>query len=111
MSWLAEAKKRCDEATPGPWRTPGGDGTLDYLIETEALLSCREGYVYGDEIIVNDYETAKKDLQFIAHARTDLPKALDMLVRAKSLLMYLSDDDVAEDLDLCIDTWLEELGK
>ena len=95
MTWDIEAaKKRCEEATPGPWWMQGR------LYEDETGIA---GGVYPDVGFEIDEEggttaiiqdgISESDADFIAHARTDLPAAIariewleKMLERAKAII-------------------------
>lgn len=66
---LAEIRKRCDAATPGPWGSPMN---LCWTMINSKLEDVPEG-----------------DEKFIAHARTDVPKLLaeiDQLRQAIQLM-------------------------
>lgn len=68
------ARARCDAATPGPWKW---ETTNDYhaLVQVGGLnILDVDGYE-GE----GGYEGDVPDEDFIAHARTDLPAALDEL--------------------------------
>ena len=66
------ARKRCEAATAGPWRAREQgwiwqDGTALRLEGAVAIVTDP------------DHPSSKLDGNFIAHARTDLPKALDQI--------------------------------
>lgn len=64
------ARARCDAATEGPW-------TLDSPPEASLIISTPTTWA------VFDGEAETDDAEFIAHARTDLPAALDQLEAAE----------------------------
>lgn len=80
-----EARRRCEEATAGPWESVQGvwvhNGYTREPVKTPAHwanLEGPEGYParYPEENIrLNRHQ----DAEFIAHARTDLPRALDTI--------------------------------
>jgi len=80
----ADAQARCDAATEGPWER-------DLFYVTAALDDGRQ----GGEVIIQCAPTVKKhrdserdsiNAAFIAHARTDLPDALDEIRRLQKEL-------------------------
>jgi len=80
---IAAAKKRCEAATGGPWlvtdRNEAGD----------RYVGPAEEYV---AIVVRDALArlmTDANAEFIAHARTDLPAALEALEEAKGLIAAL----------------------
>lgn len=64
MSALDEIKARIEKATPGPWDVSYTHGRVDHLRN-------------GIRFTVADL--AFRDAEFIAHARTDIPKLLAAL--------------------------------
>jgi len=89
---INEIRARCEAATPGPWWWPSG---------VEALLVEKRGY-YGDEtvghidheIIMGGYggqhhHVKRKDAQFIAHARQDVPDLLNENQKLREALRRL----------------------
>lgn len=89
MTWIEQAKARCEAATDGPW---GADGVLI----TEPT---------GDGIGGEMYNAP--DTRFVVGARTDLPFALEMLTEAAEILRENS-----RGKSLCwslTDAWLERL--
>ena len=79
-----EAKARCEVATGGPWFSGGGDsnplvGEYDvwtFTPTTKILLQANHNFS----------KVAEDDARFTAHARADLPAALEMLERAMELV-------------------------
>lgn len=76
-TWLDEAQARCDAATEGPWyASPLWDGRSHVAINGAMdLWHSPGGTIYRDR--------DKSDAEFIAHARTDLPRALSELRAAR----------------------------
>jgi hypothetical protein len=77
---LAEAKARCDAATPGPWGWTPGSGDAEDADEC-ACVQSTDGSM---EIEAGDKEpsfSGDADAAFIAYARTDLPDALAEIER------------------------------
>jgi len=72
-SWLHAARERCEAATEGPWKF------WDISIDTS--IGCKVTRLPGAIL-----PTVKDDAKFIAHARTDLPLALDLLAQAAEVL-------------------------
>src|SRR6185369_7768517 len=75
------ARARCEAASKAPWHYmtwPSGHGTL-----------FAEGDAPHQNPHPKDLERSQ-DWEFAAHARTDLPKALDMLERAARIIEYVS---------------------
>jgi hypothetical protein len=88
-SWIAEAKARCEKATPGPWRSRGMGGDSYVLAPTHQWHSAAPNNIgfpiavprtYGEsgdtKIDFSSAGFSHSDARFIAHARTDLPRAL-----------------------------------
>ena len=76
----AAARKRCEQATKGPWCACTGSGHN----ECTAVHSDAQDGIICD--LLPDYEFRRdpakpilQNLRFIEHARTDLPKALDQI--------------------------------
>lgn len=90
------ALKRCEEATPGPWKRPFDDGAITADGDTSLL-----GLDSSDMAIV----WSKADAEFIAHARTDLPNALAMLDRIDQARA-----DLARREKVCLDGAMKSLS-
>lgn len=91
---LAEMRARCDAATPGLWF---------YLVSLSEEESSQQGGVNCDVVydldevgveealipasIIGDLED--HDACFIAHARTDLPRALDRIEELEAALITI----------------------
>jgi hypothetical protein len=69
---IKEALEICERATPGPWTTDADEGWGTAGVTGLAL--------YGD------CEIEPADARFIAHARTNYPKALKALQRIRALV-------------------------
>jgi hypothetical protein len=90
--WLEEARARCDAATEGPWewRALEDESVREMVALIPHVLDkrYRGGYRYPTITVLdggfNDWDACgvgatEPDADFIAHARTDLPKALDLI--------------------------------
>ena len=76
-AWLQEIRDRAEAATPGPWRVVA-HGEQDCLARREitagkhimiAMVDCVPG-------VAADFD---RDYAFIAHARTDVPRLLELV--------------------------------
>lgn len=80
---LSEIRKRCEEATPGPWFWDDGDYVFLTLVEPMpeevGILHCRDPR-YGDD---SDGRPHPGDRAFMAHARMDVPALLAEVDRLK----------------------------
>lgn len=83
--WVELAMERCEAATPGPWRAVDGDDMEGAVIEkandAEAEHMRRVAQADGYE--------ENENADFIAHARTDLPRALAAVRAADELAEYI----------------------
>lgn len=84
MKRLEEIKARADAATPGPWDTNG------YTIFSTPLEE--KGFYLGDICFVESVDN--NDLEFIAHAREDIPYLLDMLDKLAEALDHYTKNPV-----------------
>ncbi len=73
---LEEIKKRCDEATPGPWKS--------YVEGREEMSGSDFIMTGGEDIYLTGATVADQD--FIAHARQDIPKLVAEVERLRKLL-------------------------
>lgn len=75
---LEAIRRRCDGATPGPWRSfvEGRDHTSG-----SSFIMTGSGNNRGNDIELSGATTADQD--FIAHARQDIPRLLDEIARLK----------------------------
>lgn len=78
---LEAIRRRCDGATPGPWRSfvEGRDHTSG-----SSFIMTGSGNNRGNDIELSGATTADQD--FIAHARQDIPRLLDEIARLKRLI-------------------------
>ena len=76
---LDQIKNRVEKATPGPWVTRRFDLELFVVAENGALNPINLGYV-GNR--------PERNAEFIAHARTDVPKLLAALEAVQALPEY-----------------------
>ena len=108
---LPAAKKRCEEATPGPWVDTS---TLD---EVRPIASVA-GDSYCEICYDPEMDDRENDRAFIAHARTDLPAAIARIEWQEKRL------DEAREMLLCakvhgdwdkftegVETWLHAVEK
>jgi hypothetical protein len=72
----AAARARCEAAAPGPWREAAWYGTEGGWVAAGPFHDA-QGDEDSDEPDSPCHLRAKADAAFIAHARTDLPAALD----------------------------------
>lgn len=79
---IQAARARAEAATPGPW-TP--------VLWVDGDYDTPNGYDLGTEhavaLIADGSTEDAATADFIAHARTDLPAALDLLVQARDELL------------------------
>jgi hypothetical protein len=73
---LAEMRLRCEQATPGPWKS---------YIEGREEMSGSDFIMTGAEDIYLTGAT-KADQDFIAHARQDIPRFISEVQRLRKLL-------------------------
>jgi hypothetical protein len=80
---VAAARARCEAATPGPWIASDDSEPLRIGSHGEypPAYVPRTGrrYVLGMDAAGRPYQPFERDAAFIAHARTDLPAALDTI--------------------------------
>lgn len=89
-----EARGRCEAATKGPWRAGMESGrNIDGIFIGKGSDESRVAMVYGlpshstrEDCRSIRYTVPLANLDFITHARADLPAALDMLERAMGLV-------------------------
>lgn len=92
---LAETRRRCDAAAPGPWRAVeadpawGGIG-YDVLGLDKGTCDCPDA---DDPAMLED----EADAVFIAHAREDVPRLLAEVKRLRNVLSDIA--DIAVDYD------------
>jgi hypothetical protein len=73
--YLTEIKNRCDQATPGPWKS--------YVEKRDGISGSDFIMTMGEDIYLTGATTADQD--FIAHARQDIPTLLAEIERLKAL--------------------------
>jgi hypothetical protein len=78
MDALEEIRARVEAAAEGPWEWEGGDvvqcgGKWGAVVENTVICG---SYCYGGSV---DQEVKTEDREFIAHARTDVPRLLTAL--------------------------------
>jgi RNA polymerase-interacting CarD/CdnL/TRCF family regulator len=90
--WLKSAKERCERATPGPWYPCGARYTMisrdlnNNEIEDVAEV-CNH---FGDDVQI------EHNKQLIAHARQDLPRALQILEESIEVIKAVADGSIVE---------------
>ena len=88
---LEDIKARAEAATEGPWEWDGNDidqcGT-SWGSVVENTVSCMS-YCYGGSVT---QEVKSADRDFIAHARTDIPKLVAALEAVQAKVKELQDD-------------------
>lgn len=78
---IAQIQKRCDAATPGPWKSYVED--RDHT-SGSSFIMVGEGKTRGEDIELTGATVADQD--FIAHARQDIPMLLKEIERLINLL-------------------------
>jgi len=73
---IQEIKRRCAEATPGPWTS--------YVEGREQMSGSSFIMTQGEDIYVTGATAADQD--FIAHSRQDIPKLLAEIERLRRLV-------------------------
>jgi hypothetical protein len=78
---LKQIRQRCESAKPGPWKSfvEGRDHTSG-----NSFIMTGSGKNRGQDIELSGATVADQD--FIAHARQDIPRLLDEIVRLKNVL-------------------------
>ena len=79
MSTLDEIKARAEEARPGPWE----------VIEDEGTVRTQDGEIMFDRSVESGSywnSHGRRNAEFIAHTRTDIPKLLAALEAVEGLL-------------------------
>ena len=74
---IAEVRHRCENATPGPWKS---------YIESREKMSGSDFIMTGAEDDIYLTGATMADQEFIAHARQDIPKLISEIKRLKKLL-------------------------
>lgn len=84
MKKLDDILNRCEAATQGPWITnePACFNTYPGVY----LIIGNRPNTDDEKIVINDDEAKKEDLEFAAHARTDLPLVVKALQKAVEIL-------------------------
>jgi hypothetical protein len=80
---LAAIRGRAEAATPGPWRSHEDDA---WCVRSDAEGLPDSGWIA--EMGPARKGNEENDGQFIAHARTDIPRLLDALARAEGEVEY-----------------------
>ena len=101
---LKTIRERVEAATQGPWRweEPSTDDFPTYdqsLVSDAADTTVVSGWGYD----ASGTEASDEDREFIAHARTDLPRLLDALEGV--MAVHKQDDDMPLFCHACDDYW------
>lgn len=84
---LSEIKARCDAATAGPWNVGGGTQSSFYNGKNAVILQSGR-YVIADRAVYPDSsdfnDQVFSNMDFIAHARTDLPVCVAEIERLQA---------------------------
>lgn len=76
---LQEIKKRSDEATPGPWKNERCNDD-ELIMQVTDTTGWREKYPFAYIAKLGGWGyTMNNNEQFIAHARTDVPKLFSVI--------------------------------
>lgn len=100
-SELAEIERREQAATPGPWRHSGNYITPPYSPDYRYKITQLGGTKESPGLIARNDARLIPDVQFIAHAREDIPKLLAEVRRlqAEKLLDTKLVQTFAEEID------------
>lgn len=95
-AWLQKIRDRADKATPGPWVSITGDGPFG----TQSNVRTTEGWpeVIASRTIVGavkPVEQQESNFAFIAHARTDVPRLVELVGEMVELIDRLADELVS----------------
>jgi len=94
--WLQEIKDRADTATEGPWRVVERQGCQtdrryyhpeDCVVKAELEGGIAKAVLIGSGPLA---QQNKRDLEFMGHAREDIPKLVDLVTRMAEVLPYLA---------------------
>ena len=94
---LDEIEQRADKATSGPWgmdelESYDGDSVACWIIGNIQIET-------GDDWWISVEPDYKGDAQFIAHARTDVPRLVKALRRCMGAMVRYQDDILESDLE------------
>lgn len=79
---LEEIRKRCEKATPGPW-TDGGQGWV-FGPNREPVPGAQPGEL--EDLVASAHN--QEDVDFIVHARTDIPALLHYIEHLEGEIHY-----------------------
>ena len=84
---IQAARERCEAATEGPWLRHQW-GTKSQVVEAKVNTETAPGIkMVGQRILAR--EMLKANAEFVAHARSDLPAALEALEEAQKIVDIL----------------------
>lgn len=98
---LAEIKRRCDAATPGPWGWYSEDQSMislcgdngrdleQHVVSLTICESCQKGHDHWEW--GHCYTADAQDAAFIAAARTDIPRLLAHIEALETALRQIGD--------------------
>ena len=81
---LAQIRRRCDAAAPGPWKAEKGDpqwGSIGYEV-----LGVEKGDCNCPDSDIPAMLADEEDAIFIAHAREDVPRLLAEVERLRNIM-------------------------
>ena len=83
-AWLKTTREICERATPGPWRVGGPFPAVSVIVGHDdecwpvaRLMTVEEAKICADQGQIGD--DVRNEAACIAHARTALPQALDII--------------------------------
>lgn len=97
MNYLEQIKQRCEKSTKGPWYVGYKDRSGRYIQEEGNFCLVSK----NEKTILHAYlAKSEADAEFIAHARTDIPKLLEVIEIQGKALEKLSDYAYYLDMDM-----------
>lgn len=93
-AWVREIADRADEATRGPWAVIEAPA-LNGLTSID-VTSLPRGYVAGGDVVPRAVAQARRDMEFIAHARTDIPRLIEAAAGMAEVLEEQLRDDYTD---------------
>lgn len=109
-AWIDAAEARCKAATPGPWKYDAvenvGENWLIGVINTGVDYDWKAQHIVTTDNLHASRCTsggAIEDAQFIAAARTDLPRALKALRMAMASLTFFGATDRVEQISAILE--------
>jgi hypothetical protein len=81
---LEAIRQRAEHATPGPWKEDDVTGALVSDIGEDVAVFDAGPYIYA-------HDRTEANMEFIAHARTDIPALLEHIAELEAELARLKD--------------------